>query len=181
MICDDYSTLYADGVEIGTQNGWKAVSNLMEIPKMATVFAISCANGGSFSGLMGSSFPTGRLITDERWKMYRVKNAVGKKNSMDAVPPENWMMPEYDDSGWQHAVKILDNKSPRAVNWLPQVHEEIKSNAWWIGVVTESELLAMPEKERKQDRSTLLFRRRLGNLNIYLLRVGVLCLEIHII
>ena len=152
MICDDFSSLYADGVYIGKQSGFTAVSNVMEIPKMATTFAVNCSNNGFFAGLMGAT-RDGKLWTDTQWKVYqRVRT---KNNLNSGVEPEGWMLPEFDDSSWQKAIVVLDNNSTRTQNWQPKLHPELNSKAVWIGATPQT-------NPSKQDRSVLFFRRNLG-------------------
>ena len=152
MICDDFSSLYADGVHIGDQSGFTAVSNVMEIPKMATYFAINCSNNGFFSGLMGAN-PDGTLYTDTQWKVYQ---QVRTKSNLNAgVEPVGWMLPEFNDTAWKKAIIVLDNVTPRTISWQPKIHTEISSKAVWIGATPQT-------NPSKNDRSILYFRRNLG-------------------
>lgn len=117
MICDDNSTLYADGVFIDKQVGFTIASNIMPIPKMATMFAIACTNKGKYGGLLGSS-ADGRLITDAQWKV-----------STELIP--GWNSPDFDDSNWQNSYIVDNNVSPITHGWLAQ--PSINSEASWIG------------------------------------------------
>jgi len=141
MICDDNSTLYADGVYIDKQNGFTVASNYMPIPKMATMFAIACTNRGKYGGLLGSS-TDGRLITDSQWKV-----------SKTLVP--NWNSPTLDDSSWLNSYEVDNNGKPKTHGWVAQ--PQISSAAWWIGGTTKGIPYEKP-------RTTYYFRRNIGCL-----------------
>jgi hypothetical protein len=117
MICDDNSTLYADGQYIDRQNGFTIASNYMPIPKMATMFAIACSNKGKYGGFLGSS-TDGRLVTDAQWKV-----------SSKLV--EGWNQPSFDDSHWINSYIVDNNVSPHTHGWIAQ--PQIASYASWIG------------------------------------------------
>ncbi len=57
------------------------------------------------------------LISDKSWKVRKAKDyssgkcrfssiPVGYRFEFDAAMQENWMAPDYDDSGWEHAVEL---------------------------------------------------------------------------
>jgi hypothetical protein len=81
--------LFADGVQIGKDNGKWFMSKIYKIPTTTKVVAIHGHNGGGPAGIIGS-FSTG-LVTDASW---RCSNKFVSE----------WTSPDFDDSKWPAAV-----------------------------------------------------------------------------
>ena len=169
MVCDDNSTLYADGIWIGTQGtggarntAFNDPSNPLEIPKMATVFAVACQNAGGYTGFLGST-KSGALLTDSQWKVHNINHK--KFYKYDPVLPDGWFEPEYDDSDWTNALVIVDNKdrtSQPYASWVPKLQKSISTDAVWIGAVAQPLIKTGDKDVDKKDISVLLLRRKLG-------------------
>lgn len=106
--------LYADGVQVGKDNGKWYMSKIYKFSATTKVVAIHGINTGGPAGIIGS-FSTG-LVTDKSWRC-----------SKKYVP--EWKSPDFDDSGWPNAVVF--KKPP--VRQGPKISVEAK----WIWTSTE--------------------------------------------
>jgi hypothetical protein len=114
--CDDKMVLYADGAQVGNDNGKWFMSKLYKFPATTKVVAIHGINGGGPAGIIGS-FSTG-LVTDASWRC-----------SNKLIP--EWQSPDFDDSKWPSAVVFRR----AAVSRGPK----IASQAKWIWTSTHND------------------------------------------
>lgn len=105
--------LYADGDQVGVDNGKWYMSKIYRFPATTKVVAIHGINTGGPAGIIGS-FSTG-LVTDESWRCTKT------------FVPE-WNLPDYDDSLWPVAVLY----GRKAVRLGPKISSEAK----WIWTST---------------------------------------------
>lgn len=112
--CDDKMVVYADGVQVGKDNGKWFMSNIYKFPATTKVVAIEGINVGGPAGIIGS-FSNG-MVTDETWRCH------------NALVP-NWNLPDFDDSSWPGAVVVVRKEELKG----PRVAKEAK---WiWTGNV----------------------------------------------
>jgi hypothetical protein len=107
--CDDKMELYADGVQIGKDNGKWFMSKIYKIPAAAKVVAIHGFNVGGPAGIIGS-FSTG-LLTDSSWRCTNKKYP-------------KWQSTAFDDSAWPGAEVVRRNDKLKG----PAISKEAK----WI-------------------------------------------------
>ena len=107
--CDDKMELYADGVQIGKDNGKWFMSKIYKIPAATKVIAIHGFNIGGPAGIIGS-FSTG-LVTDSSWRCTNKKYP-------------KWQSPDFDDSAWPGAETVRRNDKLQG----PKIAKEAK----WI-------------------------------------------------
>ena len=107
--CDDKMELYADGIQIGKDNGKWFMSKIYKIPATTKVVAIHGFNIGGPAGIIGS-FSTG-LVTDSSWRCTNKKYP-------------KWQSPEFDDSAWPGAETVRRNDKLKG----PAISKEAK----WI-------------------------------------------------
>lgn len=110
--CDDRMTIFADGVQVGKDNGKWFMSKIYKFPATTQVIAIEGVNGGGPAGIIGS-FSSG-LVTDESWRC-----------SNKLAP--NWNKADFDDSSWPGAVPVSRKDNLKG----PKIAKEAK---WiWTG------------------------------------------------
>ena len=106
--------LYADGAQVGNDNGKWFMSKIYKFPASTKVVAIHGINTGGPAGIIGS-FSTG-LVTDASW------------HCSNKLVPE-WQSPDFDDSKWPIAVVFQRSTALQG--------PKIASEAKWIWTSTE--------------------------------------------
>lgn len=115
--CDDKMELYADGIQIGKDNGKWFMSKIYKLPSTTKVVAIHGFNIGGPAGIIGS-FSTG-LVTDQTWRCTNKKYP-------------KWQSPAFDDSAWPGAEVVKRNDKIKG----PSIAKEAK----WIWTSRSSDL-----------------------------------------
>ena len=124
VACDDYTTIYVDGVQVYTDTNWQSIASV-KVPLNAQTIAVKCQDLGGGYGIVGelkNEDGNDVTVTGSSWSCSRVEEEGWQSSGFQGG--ENWQPAETDINSW-----MLNNSpfnqltSPnRKVIWTNTAH-----------------------------------------------------------
>ena len=111
VFCDDYTTIYIDGIEKYNDTNYQTLAEL-SVPSPSRVVAVKCHNKGGDWGIvaeMRDAEGNGIMVTDNSWRCAGLEESGWEKP--DFVEGDNWEEPL--DRGDEHVMRDNSEES----NW----------------------------------------------------------------